>query len=180
MSHSCVEEVSMIRFIALTICLIFLVSCAGEAGIDQMRSQAVKETELVQKALDLKKEKEKLMETDRLFSKTSEEKGFGGAFALFTAEDARIFQNKLMPIIGKDEIVKFLTDNVKATIAWEPYFVEMSASGDLGYTLGKSQSTVTGASGKKTVSYGHYVTIWKKQPDGNWKLVFDTGIETPE
>ena len=85
-----------------------------------------------------------------------------------------------MPIVGKEAIVKFMTENVKGTVTWEPYFVEMSVSGDLGYTLGKSQSTVTSATGKKTVSYGHYVTIWKKQPDGSWKLVFDGGIETPE
>jgi ketosteroid isomerase-like protein len=120
------------------------------------------------------------METDRLFSKTSEEIGFGRAFSQFTAEEARIFQNKRLPIVGKDAVVKFLTENVKGTITWEPYFVEMSASGDLGFTLGKSQSLHTSASGKEVVSYGHYVTIWKKQKDGSWKLVFDTGIETPK
>jgi ketosteroid isomerase-like protein len=73
-----------------------------------------------------------------------------------------------------------MTENVKGTVTWEPYFVEMSASADLAYTLGKSQSTITSPSGKKTVSYGHYVTIWKKQEDGSWKLVFDTGIQTPK
>jgi len=120
------------------------------------------------------------METDRLFSKVSEDKGFGEAFALFTAEEARIFQNKLMPIVGKETIVKFTRENVRGTITWEPYYVEMSSSGDLGYTLGKYQITVTSGSGKKGVSHGHYVTIWKKQPDGTWKLVFDSGIETPK
>ena len=85
-----------------------------------------------------------------------------------------------MPIEGKEAIIKFLAENVKGTVTWEPYFVEMSTSADLAYTLGKSQSIRTRPSGKNVVSHGHYVTIWKKQMDGSWKLVFDTGIETPE
>jgi len=96
------------------------------------------------------------------------------------SEEAQVFQNNFSPIVGKADIVKFMMENARGTITWEPYFVEMSASADLGYTLGKYQSTVTSTSGKKTASYGHYVTIWKNQPDGGWKVVFDSGIQTPE
>lgn len=170
----------MIKFFALIVVVVFLVGCDQDTDAEQKGSNMEKGAELSQKAPDLKKEKKKLLETDRLFSQASEEKGFAGAFALFASEEARVFQNKLLPIVGKDAIVKFMIENVTGTITWEPYFVEMSASADLGYTLGKSQSTVTSTSGKKTVSYGHYVTIWIKQPDGNWKLIFDSGIQTPE
>jgi ketosteroid isomerase-like protein len=164
----------------LIVFIVFLVACGQDVGVEQTGSNLEKGTEHAQKAPDLKKEKKNLMETDRLFSKASEDKGFGGAFALFAAEEARVFQNKLMPIVGKEAIVKFMTEKVKGAITWEPYFVEMAESADLGYTLGKSKSIITSDSGKKTVSYGHYVTIWKKQSDGSWKLVFDGGIETPE
>jgi ketosteroid isomerase-like protein len=170
----------MIRGLALVLCILFLIACSGDTDVAQRESNMENGAELVLKTSDLQKEKNRLMETDRLFSKASENKGFGGAFALYAAEEARIFQNKLMPIVGKDAVVKFMTENVKSQVTWEPYFVEMSKSGDLGYTLGKSQSTVVSTNGKKTVSYGHYVTIWKKQSDGSWKLVFDSGIETPE
>lgn len=170
----------MIKFFALIVFVVFLIACGQGTDLEQKGSHVEKGTEPGKNAPDLKKEKEKLLETDRLFSKASEEHGFGGAFALFASEEARVFQNKLLPIVGKDAIVKFMTERVKGTITWAPYFVEMSASADLGYTLGKSQSTVSSASGKKAVSFGHYVTIWKKQLDGSWKLVFDSGIETPE
>jgi ketosteroid isomerase-like protein len=170
----------MIKYLGLILCVLVMVTCSQETGADPNDSAIENESELAQKTPDLKEEKNKLMETDRLFSKASEENGFGGAFALYTAEEACVFQNKLLPIEGKDAIVKFMTEKVKGTITWEPYFVEVSASADLGYTLGKSKSTMTSASGKKTVSYGHYVTIWKKQSDGSWRLVFDSGIETPK
>src|SRR5258708_1790998 len=29
------------------------------------------------------------------------------------------------------------------------------------------------------ITYGHFVTIWKKQPDGAWRVVLDTGTENP-
>ncbi len=174
------EEDCVTKAIALFICLLFLLACGERTEDDQRGIHLEKASDLARKTLDLDKEKEKLLETDRLFSKASEEKGFAGAFDLFTAQGARIFQNKRMPIEGKEAIIQFLADNVKGTVTWEPYFVEMSASADLAYTLGKSQSIRTSPSGKKVVSYGHYVTIWKKQTDGSWKLVFDTGIETPE
>ena len=39
--------------------------------------------------------------------------------------------------------------------------------------------TVSDAEGKQEKTYGHYISIWKKQPDGSWKFVFDTGNENP-
>jgi ketosteroid isomerase-like protein len=29
------------------------------------------------------------------------------------------------------------------------------------------------------VEYGHFVTVWKKQPDGAWRVVLDAGTENP-
>jgi ketosteroid isomerase-like protein len=30
---------------------------------------------------------------------------------------------------------------------------------------------------KDTIIYGTYISIWKKQSDGNWKFVLDSGNE---
>jgi ketosteroid isomerase-like protein len=52
-------------------------------------------------------------------------------------------------------------------LAWEP-----SASrrlGTLGFTVGKA--IYTGADSWQS----SYVTIWRQQPDGAWKVLFDTG-----
>jgi ketosteroid isomerase-like protein len=32
----------------------------------------------------------------------------------------------------------------------------------------------------KPSAYGHFVTVWKKQPDGSWKWVVDLGISHPQ
>jgi ketosteroid isomerase-like protein len=53
---------------------------------------------------------------------------------------------------------------------WAP--IASGKSGDLGFTVGKA--TFTGAKpddGWRST----YVTIWRRQPDGAWKVLFDTG-----
>ena len=56
------------------------------------------------------------------------------------------------------------------TLAWEP--VASARRGTIGFTVGRG--TYTGkdpADSRRTT----YVTIWKQQTDGTWKVLFDTG-----
>lgn len=52
-------------------------------------------------------------------------------------------------------------------LEWWPNFAGISLSGDLGFTTGGVQ-----VGGRRT---GHYFTVWKRQPDGGWKWVYDGG-----
>jgi ketosteroid isomerase-like protein len=61
------------------------------------------------------------------------------------------------------------------SLNWEPVLAEASRSGDLGYTVGLSQSRRVGPDGKAVIGTGKYVTIWKKE-DGAWKAVLDIGV----
>jgi ketosteroid isomerase-like protein len=63
------------------------------------------------------------------------------------------------------------------TLNWEPIFADVSQVGDLGYTTGPFSVT---DNAKKTVAgQGFFFSVWKKQPEGNWKAVLDFGIDTP-
>lgn len=55
----------------------------------------------------------------------------------------------------------------EALLEWWPNFAGISRSGDLGFTTGG-----VAINGQRT---GHYFTIWKKQPDGAWRWVYDGG-----
>jgi len=61
------------------------------------------------------------------------------------------------------------------TLTWTPTMAFASEDGTLGYTLGTWRSTQYNAQGKGRVATGKYVTIWRRQPDGSWKVVFDGG-----
>ena len=57
---------------------------------------------------------------------------------------------------------------------WQPKGAAIAESGELGYTYGVYTVALKN---KDTLIHGTYVNIWKKQPDGSWKLVLDSGNE---
>ena len=59
------------------------------------------------------------------------------------------------------------------SISWEVNKVEVARSGDIGYSLGIYEMSMTDASGKPMSDRGKYTTIWRKQPDGSWKAIVD-------
>jgi ketosteroid isomerase-like protein len=65
------------------------------------------------------------------------------------------------------------------TLTWAPSRGEVIGAGDLGYTVGRSVYRSKGADGKPTERHGQYVTVWKKQADGTWKVIYDTGSTLP-
>jgi ketosteroid isomerase-like protein len=66
------------------------------------------------------------------------------------------------------------------SLTWKPVKAEMAASGDLGYTFGNYIYSARNKEGKLVTSYGKYTSIWKKQKDGQWKVVVDMGNSSPE
>lgn len=60
-------------------------------------------------------------------------------------------------------------------LTWQPALAFASQAGDLGYTLGTWRSTRTDAAGAEHIATGKYMTIWRRQADGGWKVVFDGG-----
>jgi len=69
--------------------------------------------------------------------------------------------------------------NPQHQLTWTPAKVDVSADGTLGYTWGKYESSSVDAAGKKAVTSGIYLTIWKRQADGSWKFVYDGSPELP-
>jgi len=129
--------------------------------------------------MNLEQEKAAMMETDREFSRHALEHGVQAGFDAYMTDEAVSFQNNAMPFEGRDAINKMFEGST-GLLQWEPYYGDVGASGDLGFTLGKYTTTNKDAEGKEQISKGRYVTIWKKQTDGTWKFVFDSGIVTPE
>jgi len=129
---------------------------------------------------------EVLLDVDRAFSRLSVERGQAAAFLHYMAEDGLVLPGTGHPIDKTKyrEAVRRTagageTDETTG-LKWEPLFADVSCSGDIGYTYGRYERTVTGPAGNRKTSSGYYVTIWKKQADGSWKFVFDTGNQLPE
>jgi ketosteroid isomerase-like protein len=66
------------------------------------------------------------------------------------------------------------------TLTWTPVKADMASSGDLGYTYGNYVYAAKNKEGKLISNYGKYTSIWKKQKDGQWKVVVDMGNSSPD
>jgi ketosteroid isomerase-like protein len=120
-------------------------------------------------------EKQKMMDADRAFSKFSVEKGMKNAFLEYIDSNGVLLKPNQFPIVGADAIDYLIQENDSSyTLQWEPRNGAVAKSGELGYTYGLYALK---PSGKDTTIYGTYVSIWKKQLDGSWKFVLDSGNE---
>jgi ketosteroid isomerase-like protein len=112
--------------------------------------------------------------TEKAFEKMVAEKGLAEAFSYYVA-DSGIVSRRDSLLQGRDAIHKFYEGRSDPTVSlkWTPDFIDVSSSCDLGYTYGKYTYSVTDSAGKVTESRGYFHTVWKKQPDGNWRFVWD-------
>lgn len=120
-------------------------------------------------------EKIRLLETDKAFSSFSREKGMKNAFIEYIDSNGVLLRPGHLPIIGANAIDFLIQQNDTAyTLTWQPHNAVVASGADLGYTYGIY--SFQPAAGDTTI-YGTYVSIWKKQKDGKWKFVLDTGNE---
>lgn len=113
-----------------------------------------------------------LIEAERAFSRLAEAKGIREAFLTCLAPDAVVFRPG--PVDGRPVYEKMDPAN-PTVLTWEPEVAEVAASGELGYTSGPYQ--VRPRRGAEPTGFGHYVSVWRKQPDGAWKVRLDIGIQ---
>jgi ketosteroid isomerase-like protein len=122
--------------------------------------------------------REELLEADRAFAAMAREQGPAVAFGHWAAEDAILFREGGGPITGRESI-RARFEGGSGLLLWEPYQARAGSGGDLGYTLGRWSwytDTELGAAPDET---GFYVTIWQRQPDGDWRFSFDSGVTAP-
>jgi ketosteroid isomerase-like protein len=119
---------------------------------------------------------EMLKELEGEFMKATAEHGSQG-YLLYYADDAVEVPNGAPLIQGKANIAKTMgfLDDKNNSLTWTPVGADISASGDLGYTYGTYEFRALGKDGKPVDDHGKYTSIWKKQKDGNWRVVLDMG-----
>ena len=142
----------MKRIVLSTLAFTFVLCCAQPA-----RSQT---------AADITSQ---VRAAETAFAKTMADRDF----AAFTAHlsDETVFFNGQTPIRGKAAVAaawKAFFDGEKAPFAWAPETVEVLDSGTLALTSGP----VRDPAGRQT---GTFSSIWRKDADGRWRIVFDKG-----
>jgi ketosteroid isomerase-like protein len=109
---------------------------------------------------------------DSEFSDYSKQYGMRKAFLEYIDDDGVMMKDQSLPIKGARaiDLISSMNDST-VTMTWEPEGGDIAASGELGYTYGIYEMRDR----ENNVQRGSYVTIWKKQKDGKWKFVLDSG-----
>jgi ketosteroid isomerase-like protein len=103
------------------------------------------------------------------FAKTMADRDLD-AFLSFISSEA-IFFNGNEPLRGHDEIVRVWApyfEGAPPPFSWHPDVIQVLESGSLALSSGP----VRGASGEVV---GRFNSIWRKEADGRWRVVFDKG-----
>ena len=102
--------------------------------------------------------------------------------ASFYTDDVLGFSADSPVIRGKANMLKDLERMAKEgnpRLSWTPSQTVVARSGDLAYSWGTGEYTVTDAKGKETTSPVKYISIWNKQTDGTWKIAVDSMFPNP-
>jgi ketosteroid isomerase-like protein len=120
--------------------------------------------------------KAELVQTEADFCAMARDQGIPAAFAHFIAPDGVLFDAAPQQYRGAAAVARRYGDSRPSGIlTWAPSFVDVAASGDLGYTWGRYEYRATGPDGQPRTATGYFLTIWKRQTDGTWRFVIDNG-----
>jgi uncharacterized protein (TIGR02246 family) len=82
------------------------------------------------------------------------------------------------PIVQGKEAIRSAWAQLLATpglnMDWQITKIDVSAAGDMAYTLYKYEMTMSAQNGEPIHDKGKDMAVWSKQSDGTWKIVADT------
>lgn len=146
----------MLRFVAG--CALLLIACQPKAPADESAAAV-----------------EAIRAADAAWSQAFSARDTNAAVAAVESTGSVAAPNA--PIATGPQAIRALFEGFYAlpamTIHWEPTVVQAARSGELGYSLGTYALSFNDAKGKPVSDTGKYLTVWRKQADGTWKVVVD-------
>ncbi|MCA9733343.1 nuclear transport factor 2 family protein [candidate division KSB1 bacterium] len=116
-----------------------------------------------------------LADAELAFAQVSATSGMREAFLTYLANDAVVLQPAL---VNGHEAYKD-SPEVPGILQWRPVQNAVSFDGTLGFSTGPWEWRPKG-NGDEPTRFGHFISLWKKQHSGEWRVVFDGGIHYAE
>jgi len=110
-----------------------------------------------------------LRATEEAFARTMADRDHE-AFVSFVADEA-VFFGRHGELRGRDAVAaawKPLFEGPEAPFLWQPEAATVLDSGGLGLTSGP----ILAPDGRRV---GTFNSVWRREPDGSWKVIFDRG-----
>lgn len=123
-----------------------------------------------------------LLDADRAFAAETAERGIEGWVEWFAPEGSMVQGGR--EVHGREAIhqamAPFFADTT-IRLVWEPSRAEALPGGEAGFTVGPYRVVRPGFGGRAadTLSVGTYLSVWRRGPEGEWRVVADIGSPTP-
>lgn len=114
---------------------------------------------------------QRIYETERAFEQKVAEQGINAGFIEYMAPDGILFAPD--KVNGRE--MWRSREASPAGLTWNPILIDVASNGVLAYSLGNSIYRPKAKDDTNAVA-GHYLSIWVKQADGEYRAVLDTGI----
>jgi ketosteroid isomerase-like protein len=132
----------------------------------------------VQKSSSMSGDLETLVNAERAFAKTATEKGIRDSFLEYFADDAIAFSPA--PVSATERLrSRPARPFSELELRWEPRTGDVAASGDLGWLTGPS-TFIDHTSPNPEPQHGNYLSVWRRQPGGQWRVFIDVGSAPPQ
>ncbi len=119
-----------------------------------------------------------LADTERAFAKAATAKGIRDSFLEYFDDDAITFDPA--PVSAKAQLragpSRPFTEH---ELTWEPRTGDVAASGELGWLTGPS-TFIDRTKPQGQPRYGNYLSVWRRQPGGAWRVFIDVGADAPQ
>jgi ketosteroid isomerase-like protein len=133
---------------------------------------------LMQPAAQMPGALESLANAERAFAKTATEKGIRDSFLDFFDENAIAFNPAPVSATARLRSRPGRPFS-EYELRWEPRTGDVAASGELGWLTGPS-TFIDHTSPTATPQHGNYLSVWRRQSGGPWRVFIDIGSDPPQ
>lgn len=118
-----------------------------------------------------------MVDAEREFAASARVLGVRDAFLKFLAADAVMFVPD--PVVAHEDLAtRPSVPFAEEPLIWEPRLGDVAASGELGWLIGPSASAAANST-DANARHAVYLSVWKRQPDGAWRVSVDVGVGAP-
>jgi ketosteroid isomerase-like protein len=132
--------------------------------------------------MDLERERAQLLKRDAEWATLGSSGHDIDRILSYWTDDARVYPPGMPVVSGKAALRAYVEGALAIPgfhIAWTTSEAILSPDGEQAYLLSANTVTLPSATGELVTTPGRAVTVWRKEPDGEWRCAVDIWNAAP-
>ena len=132
--------------------------------------------------MDLESERRRLLERDAEWAAISARGRDVEGILSYWTDDARVYPPGMPPVTGKAALRGYVEGALAIPgfhITWASSEAHLSPDARMAYVLSTNAVTLPGPAGEAVTTLGRALTVWRREPDGEWRCAIDIWNDGP-